>query len=100
MKEFKIIKKWYMPNPLTCNFPSNILACLPMSLTEIEAALPSLSPAERATLQEALYALEEGVSVEEWREINVAIVEAFNDPSPSVTSEEVFARLKAEYDRP
>jgi len=70
-----------------------------MSLTEIEAALPSLSPEERATLQEALYALEEGVSIEEWRAMNAAIAEAFNDPSPSIPSEEVFARLKAEYDQ-
>ena len=71
-----------------------------MSLTEIQSALPSLSPEERATLQEALYALEEGVSVEEWREMNAAIEEAFNDPSPSIPSEEVFAKLKAEYDEP
>ena len=64
-----------------------------MSLTEIQTALPSLSPEERATLQEALYALEEGVSVEEWREMNAAIAEAFNDPSPLIPSEEVFAKL-------
>ena len=57
-----------------------------MSLSEIQTALPSLTPEERATLQEALYALEEGVSVEEWREMNAAIEEAFNDPSPSIPS--------------
>jgi len=71
-----------------------------MSLSEIQTALPSLTPEERATLQEALYALDEGVSVEEWREMNAAIEEAFNDPSPSIPSEEVFAKLKAEYDEP
>jgi len=71
-----------------------------MSLSEIQAALPSLTVEERASLQETLYALEEGVSVEEWREMNAAIAEAFNDPSPSIPSEEVFARLKAEYDQP
>ena len=71
-----------------------------MSLSEIQAALPSLSAEERATLQEALYALEEGVSVEEWREMNAAIEEAFTDPSPTIPSEEVFSRLKAEYGQP
>ena len=71
-----------------------------MSLSEIQAALPSLTSEERSTLQETLYALEEGVSVEEWREMNAAIEEAFNDPSPSILEEEVFARLKAEYDQP
>ena len=71
-----------------------------MSLSEIQTALPSLTPEERATLQEALYALDEGVSVEEWREMNAANEEAFNDPSPSIPSEEVFAKLKAEYDEP
>ena len=71
-----------------------------MSLSEIQTALPSLTPEERATLQEALYALDEGVSVEEWREMNAAIEEAFNDPSTPIPSEEVFARLKVEYDQP
>jgi hypothetical protein len=71
-----------------------------MSISEIQSALPSLSLEERVALHEALYALEEGVSVEEWREMNAAIEEAFNDPSPSIPSEEVFARLKAEYDQP
>jgi len=32
--------------------------------------------------------------------MNAAIEEAFNDPSPSIPSEEVFAKLKAEYDEP
>jgi hypothetical protein len=68
-----------------------------MNLSEMQAALPSLTLEERAALQETLYALEEGVSVEEWREMNAAIEEAFNDPSPSIPSEEVFARLKSEY---
>ena len=70
-----------------------------MSLSEIEAALPTLTLEERAALQEALYALEEGVSVEEWREMNAAIEEAFNDPSPSIPAEEVFAKIEAKFGR-
>jgi hypothetical protein len=70
-----------------------------MSLSEIQSALPSLTLEERVALHEALYALEEGVSVEEWREMNAAIEEAFNDPSPAIPSEEVFARVEAKYSR-
>jgi len=70
-----------------------------MSLSEIQSALPSFTLEERVALHEALYALEEGVSVEEWRAMNAAIEEAFNDPSSTISAEQVFAKLEAKYSR-
>ncbi len=66
-----------------------------MSFAEIKDALPALSVAERADLLDHLYALEEGVSVEEYRRINAAIQEALDDPSPNLTLDEVRAELKS-----
>lgn len=70
-----------------------------MSFSDIQAALPSLTLEERASLHEALYALEEGVSVEEWRAMNAAIEEELRDPSPSIPAEQVFAKLEAKFRR-
>ncbi len=70
-----------------------------MSLSEIQAALPSLTLDERAVLHETLYALEEGVSVEEWRAMNAAIEEELRDPSPAIPAEQVFAKLEAKFRR-
>lgn len=56
-----------------------------MSFAEIKEALVTLSPDQRAELQEQLDALEEGVSVEELRAINAALDEELNDPSPGLT---------------
>jgi hypothetical protein len=60
-----------------------------MSFAELKEALVTLSPKQRAELQESLHALEEGVSVEELRAINAALDEELNDPSPGLTIEEV-----------
>ena len=60
-----------------------------MTFEEIKEALPSLSPAERTELCEILGALVEGVSVEEFRARNAAIDEELNDPSESLTAEQV-----------
>ena len=68
-----------------------------MSLAEIQAALPSLTPEEREALQETLHALEEGVSIEEWRMMNAAIEEELRDPSPTIPAEQVFAKLEAKF---
>ncbi len=57
-------------------------------------ALPSLSPSERAELVESLQAIDEGVSVPELRAMNAAIDEALNDPSPSLTIEEVEEEMR------
>jgi hypothetical protein len=54
-----------------------------MSLSEIQAALPTLSVDERASLHEALFALDEGISVEEWRSMNSALEVELADPSPT-----------------
>ena len=70
-----------------------------MSLSEIQSAPPSITLEERAALHEALYALEEGVSVEEWRAMNAAIEEELRDPSPTIPAEQVFAKLEAKYGR-
>jgi hypothetical protein len=70
-----------------------------VSLTEIQSALPSLTAEERKALQESLDALEEGVSVDELREINAALDEARHDPSPGVPADDVFAKMEAKIKR-
>ena len=55
----------------------------------MKEALVTLSPEQRAELQESLHALEEGVSVQELRAINAALDEELNVPSPGLTLEEV-----------
>lgn len=65
-----------------------------MSFAELKEAVKSLSPQERAELQEQLHALEEGVSVEEWRAMNAALDEELNDPSPEYTTEEVLESIR------
>lgn len=68
-----------------------------MSLAEIQASLPSLTVQEREALQESLFALHEGVSVEEWRAMSAALEEELTDPSPSIPAEQVFSKLEAKY---
>jgi hypothetical protein len=60
-----------------------------MSFAEIKDALATLSPEQRAELEEQLHALDEGVTVEELREINAMLDEELNDPSPGLTVEQV-----------
>jgi len=60
-----------------------------MSFAELKEALVTLSPEQRAELQESLHALEEGVSVQELRSINAALDEELNAPSSGLTLEEV-----------
>jgi hypothetical protein len=66
-----------------------------VSFAEIKEALPTLSPAQWAELQEALHALEEGVSVEELRAMNAAIDAELNDPSPGLSLEEVRESIRS-----
>ncbi len=61
----------------------------------MKEAVSALTPAERVELAEYLAALEEGMSVEEFRRMNAALEEELNDPSPEVTLEEVRAELKS-----
>ena len=62
---------------------------IPMSFAEMKEALVTLSPEQRAELQESLYALEEGVSVQELRAMNAALDEELKAPSPGLSVEEV-----------
>lgn len=61
----------------------------------MKEALVTLSPEQRAELQESLHALEEGVSVEELRAITAALDEEVNDPSPGLTLEEVRENIRS-----
>jgi hypothetical protein len=65
-----------------------------MSFAEMKEVLPSLSSHERLELIESLHALQEGVSVEEFRAMNAALEEELNDPSPTVPIEQVYQDLK------
>ncbi len=60
----------------------------------MKEAVSALTSAERAELAEYLAALEEGMSVEEFRRMNAAVELELNDPSPEVSLEEVEAGLK------
>jgi hypothetical protein len=66
-----------------------------MSFVEMKDALITLSPEQRAELQESLHALEEGVSVEELRTINAALDEELNDPSPGLALEEIRENIRS-----
>jgi hypothetical protein len=65
-----------------------------MSFAEIKEALPTLSPEQRAELEEQLHALDEGVTVEQLREINAMLEEELNDPSPGLTLEQARERIR------
>jgi hypothetical protein len=65
-----------------------------MSFAEVKELLPTLTAEERASLFECLQALEEGVSVEEFRAIKAAIEEELNHPSPTCRIEELEADLE------
>ncbi len=64
-----------------------------MSFAEIKDALATLSPQQRAELEEQLHALDEGVTVEQLREINAMLDEEINDPSPGLTLEQARERI-------
>ena len=64
-----------------------------MSFAEMKELLPTLTPEERASLIESLQAMDEGVSVEEFRTINAVLDEEIHDPSPEVSIDEVRAGL-------
>jgi DNA-binding transcriptional MerR regulator len=66
-----------------------------MSFAEIKEALVTLSPEQRAELEEQLHALDEGVTVEQLREINAKLDEEINDPSPGLTVEQVRENLRS-----
>ncbi len=66
-----------------------------MSFAEMKEALVTLSPEQRAELQESLHALEEGVSVQELRAMNAALDEEINAPSPGLTIEEVRQSIRS-----
>ena len=80
---------------------------LKLSISELDCAVwvrrksnrpsPSLTPEERKALQETLEALEEGVSVEEWRAMNAALDEELNDPSPTIPADQVFAEMETRF---
>lgn len=61
----------------------------------MKEALVTLSPEQRAELQESLHALEEGVSLEELRVINTTLDEELNDPSPGLTLEQVRENIRS-----
>ncbi len=64
-----------------------------MSFAEIKEALPTLSPEQRAELEEQLHALDEGVTVEQLHEINAMLDEEINDPSTGFTLEQARERI-------
>jgi DNA-binding transcriptional MerR regulator len=66
-----------------------------MSFAEMKEALATLSPEQRAELEEQLHALHEGVTVEQLREINTMLDEEINDPSPGLTIEEVRQSIRS-----
>jgi len=54
-----------------------------------------LSPEQRAELEEELHALNEGISVEQLREINAMLDEEINDPSPGLTVKQVRENIRS-----
>ncbi len=64
-----------------------------MSFAEMKEFLPTLTPEERASLLESLQALQEGVSIEEFRAINAVLDEEIHDPSPEISGDEVRERI-------
>jgi hypothetical protein len=65
-----------------------------MSFAEMKDLLPTLSEKERAELSDCLGAIEEGVSVEEYRALKASIEEALRDTSPTFSAEEVLAEIE------
>ncbi len=66
-----------------------------MSFAEIKEALATLSAEQRSELEEQLHALDEGVTVEQLREINAMLDEELNDPSPGFTLDEVRQSIRS-----
>jgi hypothetical protein len=65
-----------------------------MSFAEIKDALATLSPEQRGELEEQLHALDEGVTVEQLREMNAMLDEELNDPSVGFTLEQARERIR------
>ena len=66
-----------------------------MSFAEMKEALATLSPEQRAELEEHLHALDEGVTVEELREINAMLDVELNDPSVRLTLEQARENIRS-----
>ncbi len=65
-----------------------------MSFAEMKEALVTLSPEQRAELEEQIHALDEGVTVEQLREINAILDEELDAPSARYTVEQARERLR------
>jgi DNA-binding transcriptional MerR regulator len=65
-----------------------------MSFAELKEALVTLSPEQRAELEEQLHALDEGVTVKELREINAMLDEELTDPSAGFTLEQAREQIR------
>ncbi len=66
-----------------------------MSFDDVKKAIATLSPEQRTELEEALHALDEGITVEELRELNAMIDEELNDPSPELSVEQVRESIRS-----
>jgi flagellar motor switch protein FliG len=65
-----------------------------MSFAEMKEALVTLSPEQRAELEERIHALDEGITVEQLREINAMLDEELDTPSARSTVEQARERLR------
>jgi flagellar motor switch protein FliG len=65
-----------------------------MSFAEMKEALVTLSPEQRAELEERIHALDEGITVEQLREINAMLDEELDTPSARYTVEQARERLR------
>jgi hypothetical protein len=65
-----------------------------MSFAELKELLPTLSEKERAELSDCLGAIEEGMSVEEFRALKASLEESLHDTSPTFSAEEVLAEIE------
>ena len=60
----------------------------------MKEALVTLSPEQRAELEERIHALDEGITVEQLREINAMLDEELDTPSARYTVEQARERLR------
>jgi flagellar motor switch protein FliG len=65
-----------------------------MSFAEMKEALVTLSPEQRAEIEERIHALDEGITVEQLREINAMLDEELDTPSARYTVEQARERLR------
>lgn len=61
----------------------------------MKEALATLSPEQRAELQDHLDAIDQGVTVQELRAIHAALDEELSSPSPGLTLQEARANLRS-----